>query len=308
MSVVVVGSLNRDVVTRVAHVPGPGETVLATDLVRTAGGKGGNQAVAAKRAGGARVAFIGAIGADADGRVLRDALAADDIDVSGIEVVDAPTGTALISVADDGENAIVVAPGANAQRTALTEHQRTLVADARVLVTQLEIPAALVLDAASARGSAIHVLNAAPSQPVADGGAELLATVDVLIVNEHEMRDLSGRTDIEAGVDDLLGRVPVIVVTLGSAGCLVATPEGRRRVAAFPVDAVDTTGAGDTFCGVFAARLAAGGTAVPHLDLLVDAARAGAAAASLSVQRPGAQDSVPTAREVDVLLEAGGRR
>lgn len=312
MTVVVVGSVNQDVVARVARIPAPGETVLASGLVRSGGGKGANQAVAARRAGGAAVAFVGAVGSDTDGAALRAALASEGIDVSGVETVDAPTGTALISVDDAAENAIVVVPGANAALDALAEPQRRIVASASVLVTQLEIPLSLVRDAAGARGrDAWHVLNAAPSDPLAGAAAEILPLVDVLVVNEHEALDVSGAATREEAEANLASRVPALVVTLGGRGCRVVSGVESRDVAAFPVAAVDTTGAGDTFCGVFAATLAASGRAPQEVDLglLALAARRGAAAAALAVTRPGAQDAVPTLDDLDAFLadaDSGG--
>lgn len=310
MRVVVVGSVNRDVVARVERIPGPGETVLASSLQRTPGGKGGNQAVAAARAGGAPVAFVGAVGDDPDGEYLRAALAGAGVDVSGLETTTtAPTGTALISVDDAGENAIVVVAGANAASDALTARQRELVASARVLVTQLEVPVALVREAAAARpDGAWHVLNAAPSAPFTGAAEALFASLDVLIVNEHEARDITGAADSDAALDDLARRVPAVVLTLGASGCLVAHGAARVRVPAFPARPVDTTGAGDTFCGVVAATLAASGKTPSSLDvaLLAAAARAGAAAAALAVGRPGAQAAVPSAGEVEALLATGG--
>lgn len=303
MSVVVVGSVNRDVVARVTRIPGPGETVLGTDLARTSGGKGANQAVAAARAGGAAVAFVGAVGDDPDGEVLRRNLADDGIDVSGLETVPGPSGTALISVSADAENAIVVVPGANGARDRLTPAQRRLVEGARVLVTQLEVPVELVLDAAAARADgALHVLNGAPSAPLVERADDVLPTVDVLIVNEHEALDITGASEIEEALAALSSRVPAVVVTLGAAGCLVVAAGERHRIEAFRARAVDTTGAGDTFCGMFAASLAA--EAVDGADpwTLARAAEAGCAAAALAVRRPGAQEAVPARAEVSALL------
>lgn len=306
MSVVVVGSINQDVIARVDRIPSPGETVLASALGRSGGGKGANQAVAARRAGGAEVAFVGAVGTDAAGVALRRALVADGIDVSGLSQVDGPSGTALISVDATGENAIVVVPGANAELASLTPTQRSVVAKARVLITQLEIPIPLVLDAARTRSAGSwHLLNAAPSAPAAGADADLLGLVDVLIVNEHEALDIGGGTDVDAAVAALAQRVPALVVTLGRHGSRVICRGDRVDVPAFSVDAVDTTGAGDSFCGVFAATLAATGRTPDTADaaLLARAARAGAAAAALAVTRPGAQDAVPSAAEVAALLE-----
>lgn len=306
MTVVVVGSINQDVVAHVERIPAPGETVLASSMLRSGGGKGANQAVAARRAGGAEVAFVGAVGTDAEGAGLRRALEGDGIDVGGLAQLEGPSGIALISVDARAENAIVVVPGANGRLVALTDGQRSVVAEARVLLTQLEIPLSLVAEAAAARGAdSWHVLNAAPSSRLVSAGAELRDFVDVLIVNEHEALDISGADDVADAVALLSSRVPSLVVTLGGSGSTVVCAGERVDIRSFPVEAVDTTGAGDTFCGVFAATLAASGRTPNSADaaLLADAARAGAAAAALAVTRLGAQDAVPTAAEVAALLE-----
>lgn len=289
MSVVVVGSANLDVVARVPRIPGPGETLLATSVARGAGGKGANQAVAAARAGGAPTWFVGRLGDDGDAALLRTSLTGAGVALDAVDVSPAPTGTALISVSDDGENAIVVVGGANADFTALSPAQRDRIASAAVVVAQLEVPLPTVLAAAQARAAgARFVLNAAPSAPLPD---ELLGEVDVLVVNEHELADLAAGLDLEAATQQLLGQVGAVVVTLGSRGCLVVEQGGTTEVPAPAVTALDTTGAGDTFCGVLAARLAAG-------DTLAEAAAWGSVAGALAVQRPGAQEAVPTADEV----------
>lgn len=305
MSVVVVGSINQDIIARVARIPAPGETVLASSMMRTGGGKGANQAVTARRAGGASVAFVGSVGTDRDGEGLRDGLVADGIDVSGLSQVAGPSGTAFISVDDTADNTIVVVPGANAAATALTPEQRSLVRTARVVLTQLEIPTTLVQDAAASRGAqAWHLLNAAPSAPFVTANTALLPSVDVLIVNEHEALDIAGVDDLEAAVEALRLLVRALVVTLGRRGSLVVCAGERTDVPAFAADAIDTTGAGDTFCGMFAATLAASGRVPGSVDaaLLADAARAGAAAAAIAVTRAGAQDAVPSATEVTALI------
>lgn len=195
----------------------------------------------------------------------------------------------MITVSDDGENAIVVIGGANADLTVLSPAQLEQIGAAAVVVAQLEIPLPTVLAAARARMSgALFVLNAAPSAPLA---AELVEQVDVLVVNEHELADLAPGREVIDGARHLLAQVGAVVVTLGAQGCVVVEQGGATRVPAVAVTAVDTTGAGDTFCGVLAARLAAG-------DELVEAARWGSAAAAIAVQRPGAQDAVPAADEV----------
>ncbi|WP_448060859.1 ribokinase [Cellulomonas hominis] len=287
--VVVVGSANVDTAVRVARIPGPGETVLARSLVRSGGGKGANQAVGAARAGGARTSFIGCLGDDADGALLRELLARDGVEADLVRSTDeAATGVALISVDDDGENSIVVAAGANGTLHGLDAEQRARVAAADVVLAQLEVPVAAVLAAGLARRpGALLVLNAAPSAPLPP---ELWAEVDVLVVNEHEAADLAGTGtgEVAAATRTLLGQVPCIVVTLGSAGAVLARRDRADvRLPAPRTSAVDTTGAGDTFCGVLAAALATGAD-------LVEAVRLASAAGSLAVERPGAQDAVPT--------------
>lgn len=295
MGVVVVGSANMDLVAQVARIPGAGETLLASGFARGAGGKGANQAVAAARAGGARVTMVGAVGRDEDGRTLRAALEADGIDTSTLVWSDEPTGMALISVDPHGENAIVVVDGANGAITGLDDTQRAAVTAADVVLMQLEVPMNLLLEAARAKGEDTRlVLNAAPSASVDDG---LLDALDVLVVNEHEAKDLAGTEHLDGAVDVLRRRVSTLVVTLGAAGSLLCSGEERVTVPAIPADAVDTTGAGDTFVGVLGARLAAG-------DDIVGAARWASAAASLTVQRPGAQAAIPTHADTERVLQA----
>ncbi|NMM34732.1 MAG: ribokinase [Phycicoccus sp.] len=293
-AVVVVGSINLDIAMRVTRIPTPGETVLASAMIRSGGGKGANQAVAAALAG-AETTLIGCVGGDNVGAELRAALASAGVRTDLLDSVEAPTGTALISVDSAGENAIVVAPGANALLGMSTPQQHARIAAADVVLAQLEIPLPAVIAAAHARAHGkLFILNAAPSAPLP---AELWARIDVLVVNEHEAADLAASIaatsadGVERAIELLLGRVPCVLVTLGSAGAILA----RRgtspvRVPAPVVTAIDTTAAGDTFCGVFAAALARGNDAV-------EAVRLASAAASLAVQRPGAQASVPTAEE-----------
>ncbi|MFE4465928.1 ribokinase [Oerskovia sp. NPDC056781] len=312
-SVVVVGSANVDLVVDVPRHPGGGETILGGDLRRSPGGKGANQAVAAARAGGADTTFVGALGRDESGELLLASLDGAGVRTDLVGRTAAPTGTALITVSPDGENAIVVAPGANAH-VRIGPEQAERIGAAAVILAQLEIPLDVVLAAGAARRpGAVLALNAAPSRDLPD---EMWAALDLLVVNEHEARDLAGEATGPAGAGGaaaapaastspadpadaaehlaatLLARVPAVVVTLGGAGCLVAQRGSAPvRLAAPRVDAVDTTGAGDTFCGVLAAALAGGST-------LVDAARTASYAGALAVTRPGAQDAVPTADEV----------
>lgn len=294
--VVVVGSANVDLVVDVPRHPRGGETILGGDLRRTAGGKGANQAVAAARAGGAATSFVGALGHDDAAALLLGSLERAGVRTDVVRRVDAPTGTALITVSPDGENAIVVAPGANA-RVAVGAEQAERVRAADVVLAQLEVPLEVVTAAARARrAGAALVLNAAPSRDVPD---ELWREVDVLVVNEHEAADLAGGAAAadgpEALADALLARVPAVVITLGADGSLVARADApAARVPGIRVEAVDTTGAGDTYCGVLAAALARGAD-------IADAARLATAAAALAVTRPGAQDAVPDAADVAAL-------
>ncbi|GAA1558999.1 ribokinase [Kribbella lupini] len=284
--VVVVGSANVDLVLPVQRIPRPGETVLASGLTRGPGGKGANQAVASARAG-ASTAFVAALGADDGGALLREAL--DGVDLSLVQIVDAPTGTAIITVDADGENAITVAPSANAELR-LTPEARAAVAEAKIVLSQLEIPFGTVQAAAEA--SRYFILNAAPAAELSD---ELLGHVDLLVVNETEAEAVAG-TKRSA----LLDRVPAAVVTLGAEGAVILTRGADEvRVPAVQVEVVDTTAAGDTFCGVLAATLAATSTTARDLT---NAVRRATVAASLSVQTAGAIPSVPHGEAVDARV------
>jgi ribokinase len=290
VDVVVLGSANLDVVLRVPHIPAPGETVLVSGRGTGQGGKGANQAVAAARCG-ARTAFLGAFGDDAAGRTLRADIRAAGVDLTGARTSVEPTGTAYVVVATSGENAIVVDPGANADLLGLTDEEQALIAGARVLLCQLEVPMATVTEAVTAaRAAGVGtVLNAAPA---ADLPAALLEQVDVLVVNEKEALAVSGTATVDDAVRALRERVAEVVVTLGAAGARV----GDTVVPGLPArQVVDTTGAGDTFCGALAAALAEGARTAT-------AARFGCAAASLSVELPGAGRAAPSRAQVEARL------
>jgi ribokinase len=281
--VVVVGSANVDLVLAVQRIPRPGETVLASGLTRGPGGKGANQAVASARAG-ASTAFVAALGDDDGGALLREAL--DGVDLSLVQTVDEPTGTAIITVDADGENAITVAPSANATLH-LTPAARSALGEAKIVLSQLEIPFGTVQAAAEA--SRYFILNAAPAAELSD---ELLGHVDLLVVNETEAEAVAG-----AKLSALLDRVPAAVVTLGAEGAVILTRSADEvRVPAVRVEVVDTTAAGDTFCGVLAATLAATSTTASDLT---NAVRRATVAASLSVQTAGAIPSVPHGDVID---------
>jgi ribokinase len=279
MSVLVVGSGNVDLVSQVERIPSPGETVLSTGFATHAGGKGNNQATAAARAG-AHTTFIGAFGDDDNGARLRASLTASGVHTL-VRTSAEPTGTAMITVARGGENAIVVNAGANADLTDLTADEREAIAAATIVLLQLEIPLATVVAAARAATGTV-VLNAAPAQPLP---RELLGEVDLLVVNEHE-------AEVLGGADELRTIVPRLVVTLGAEGAAVHTPGDTSVVAGRHVDVVDTTGAGDTFCGALVAKLDEGAA-------LHEAVRFATAAAALSVGRAGAVPAIPTREEID---------
>jgi ribokinase len=289
LDVVVVGSANVDLILPVQRIPRPGETVLAGGMTRGPGGKGANQAVAAARAG-ARTAMVASLGVDDSGALLRDALASSGVDLSLVSSTTTPTGTAIIIVDAGGENSIVVAPGANGELT-LSEASTRAIGGAKIVLSQLEIPFPTVHAAAAM--SSYFILNAAPAAELPD---VLLANVDLLVVNETEAEAIAG-SDRSA----LLKRVPAAVVTLGAAGAVILTRGADEiAVAGVPVDVVDTTAAGDTFCGVLAAALSAVSAAdqIAVTDLRKAVQRA-TVAASLSVQAAGAIPSVPHGDAID---------
>lgn len=295
----VIGSINLDLIATVPRLPEPGETLSGDRFSTAPGGKGANQALAARRAGAA-VAMTGAAGRDAFAAEALALLKADGVDLSRVATADQPTGVALIFVGGDGENVIVVVPGANGTVTAASVASTPLAAGDVVLL-QHEIPLASVeaaLEQARAAG-AVSVLNTAPARPEA---AHPLAMADIVIANETEFDLYAGPlalsgADREARMADFAARTGrTIIVTLGGDGVVAATPAGMARAAALPVTPVDTVGAGDTFCGYLAAALAEGRP-------LAEALRLAAAAGSLACLKPGAQPSIPLRAEVDAALQ-----
>lgn len=311
MTLIVLGSANIDYTVVVERHPASGETVMGGDVVIGTGGKGANQALAAARSG-ARPAYVGAVGDDAGGGALREALSGGGVDVAHLETVaSSPTGVALITVSRDGENAIVVAPGANARLEPASVRERVAAAivdgagsdgdtnaddassaeparaERLVLLAQLEVPLAAVEAAAAALEPAGGrlVLNLSPSRPVPDA---LLALCDPLVVNESEASDLAGQpvdgpAAAAAAAVALLERCRSVVITLGGKGAIFASRDassGHRPAPHVPV--VDTTGAGDAFVGALAAALASGA----ELDAAVEL---GVAAGAEAVQWAGAQ-------------------
>lgn len=300
--VVVVGSVNADLLTTVDQHPRPGETVLGRTLDVLPGGKGANQAVAAAQLG-AQTTLVGAVGTDQFAEPALAGLRAAGVDLEAVAVVEGATGVAQVTVSADGENAIVVIPGANASVDgAVVDARAAVIAGAAVVVVQGEIPRSGI-EAAAAHTRGRLVVNLAP---VVDVDREVLLAADPLVVNEHEAALVLAALDGESGgaagvvgesgaddeqrvVDALLAHgVPSVVLTVGARGALVADGSGSTRVPSPRVDAVDTTGAGDAFVGALAYRLSEG-------EGLVEAARLAARVGAYAVRGSGAQPSYPWA-------------
>lgn len=303
--IVVFGSVNVDLVARVNEIPRPGETVLAPGYERQSGGKGANQAVAAARAG-ARVAMAGAVGRDAFGDEERGALERERIDVSSLERAASPTGCAFITVSAAGENAITVASGANRDAEA-SLIDPLLAQRPTCLVLQMELPFEPTLAAArAARRRGVPVianLAPVPAELSSDELRLLLAETDILVVNEHELASAAQLLHLAAAEPQaqvaLVARSQrlTVLATLGADGAVLATPGDAEatRFAAPRIRPVDTTGAGDTLCGVLAASLD-NGAALP------EAVRRAVAAASLSCLDFGARTAMPRSEAIDAAL------
>ena len=293
--VVVIGSINVDLVVTADRLPEPGETVLGGRFSVHDGGKGANQAVAAARAG-ARVSMIGAVGPDAYGARAIAALEAEGIDLARVRRVETdPTGVAIIAVGPRGENQIVVAPGANAT-IELDADDQALIESADVVLTNHEVPPRVTLDALrAARAAGITaILNPAPARALP---GEVLHLGPILTPNEHELIVAIGNDVTGAALDELAARhAGPIVVTQGPAGALLADGSRRERFdGVLAPKVVDTTGAGDAFCGALAAWLAAGSP-------LNEAIRAANAAGAISVGAAGARDGLPRREEIEGLV------
>ena len=303
--IVTVGSINMDLVVRVRKLPQPGGTILGSEYQTHFGGKGANQAVAAARGEG-QVRMIGAVGDDDFGARLKAGLASDGIDTETVRELPGKSGVAFISVDESGQNNIIVSPGANASVTGGTFRPQAF-EGASVVLLQLEIPLEGVREAIrlGREVGATILLNLAPAMPLPP---QELAGVDVLVVNEVEAAVLSGEpspgTRSQAGVlaRKLLDFAPTVVITLGSQGVAWASRvEGETAENSLPaleVPVVDTTGAGDTFVGMLAARLAQG-------DPLERAVRWANAAGALATTKEGAQPSIPRLAQVEEFLAAG---
>jgi len=307
--VVVVGSANLDRVLLVETLPSPGETIRARGTLELPGGKGLNQAVTVARQGAA-VDIVAALGDDDAGALLASTLSAAGVGTSRVLRLPVPTGSAVVTVADGGENTVVVLPGANGRLEAeAVADGAELFRGAGVVLAQLEVPldAVRVALRLGREAGARTILNPAPAPGLASSlPQELFALADVVVPNETEAAALTGLADPGAAAQALVaagaGRV---VVTLGDAGAVVAEGRRERRVAAYPVEAVDATAAGDAFCGTLAAAIAVG------LDFS-EALRRAMAAGALASTIHGALPSLPTGAAVDAFLEAraegGGAR
>lgn len=295
--ITVVGSANMDLTFRAALLPGPGETACGTGFYKGFGGKGANQAVAAARLG-AQVSFVGCVGADDFGRAVREQLAKEGVGIKHLGTdPDRPTGTAAILVDDAGENAIVGVPGAN---LGLTPEDAQAAAELLRSSAIVLAPCETMIETITAAFHIAHdvgrmcILNPAPARELPN---ELLSILDVIVPNETELRMLTGRTtgsldDVVAAAALLRSRGPAVaIVTLGPRGAVVVDAAGHRHLPGIPVTAVDTSGAGDAFCGALVAALAEG-------TPLIDAARKANVVAAHSVTRPGTQASYPRRNEI----------
>jgi ribokinase len=300
--VIVVGSSNVDLTVTVERLPRPGETVLATSMVQSFGGKGANQAVAAKRAG-SDVVFLTKLGADANGKLLERYFSSQGLPLTGIlRDPKAQSGMAFVCIDGAGGNQIAVVPGSN--RLLTPEDVRrasTLMAGARVLLVQMEIESATVLEALmlAKRHRLTTILNPAPASPLS---SEMLKHVDVLTPNQQEVQTLAGPSSLAEAAQILVKRgAGCVIVTCGAEGALVFGRQGERRVPAFVVDVVDTTGAGDAFNGALGCALAEGATMETAVEI-------GAAAGALATMKRGAQEAIPMRRDIEELRRSGSRR
>lgn len=299
--IVVVGSLNVDLVVRSPRFPKPGETIRGDDLATIPGGKGANQAVAAARLGG-QVAMLGCVGADAFGSMLIENLKQNHVDTRRVlRDGSAATGTAIIVVDANGENSIILSPGANG-KIKKGDIEPAVLQGARVLLLQFEIPMEAVVHAARlAKERRVKVIvNPAPAHDMPD---ELLKCADYLLPNETELALLTGKdtkdkASLEAAAQSLVKRgAKNVIVTLGARGALITTRLSKKYVPTYKVKPVDTTGAGDAFIGGLAFALV-------RRQSLQDAVQYGCACGALATTKFGAQPSLPTADEVRKLMRS----
>ena len=297
--IVTVGSINMDMVIKVERQPQRGETIIGSDYALYSGGKGANQAVAAVRLG-VLVRMAGAVGRDAFGAQLVQSLKAEGVDTAWVMATEHTSGIAVVTVDDQGGNSIVVSPGANANLKP-ADIPDEIFKGSNVLLLQHEIPLETIQDSAyrGGRAGAKVVLNTAPALKL---GPEAYTDVDVLVLNELEAATLTGQSSPQGArealemLDILRAFVPTVVLTLGDKGAVWAEGNEKGHIQAIPVEAVDTTAAGDAFVGALAVGLS-------RAQSLQDALRFANAVGALATTKPGAQASLPTAHDVAVLLE-----
>jgi len=299
--IVVVGSSNMDLVAKAPRIPVPGETLTGTDFFIAPGGKGANQAVAAAKLG-ANVIFVAKLGKDVFAAKSLENFESVNINTKHIEQLDdVPSGTAVITIDDDGQNVIIIIPGANAKLTpADVDKAEADIANAAVVVAQLEVPIETVEQATKVanKNNVPFILDPAPAKPLSD---ELLELVDIIKPNETEAEILTGikvtdETTAAEAADALLAKgVKTVIITLGEKGLMLASKETKEMIPGNKVEAVDTTAAGDAFTGSLAYGLANGSS-------IKDAAAYANVVAAISVTRYGAQPSMPTKDEVDEFI------
>jgi ribokinase len=298
--ILVIGSSNTDLIAKVERFPVAGETITGKLFMQAMGGKGANQALAAHRSGG-DVRFVTCLGSDANGRNALQYYAAEGLDVSlALKVEDAPTGTAMILVNDEGENVIVITPGANHRLSpSYVSNLSTEISKASMVMLQMEIPfdtVRKVCEIARQHNTPV-LLNVAPARKI---DTDLIALVDILVVNETEIETICGHqiaVQGEEGVIDILleAGAKTVILTLGKKGCVVKNANFSQHVAAFEVNTVDSTAAGDTFCGALVAQLS-------KKVEIVEAIKFATAAAAICVTRIGAQPSIPKEKEIKEFL------
>jgi ribokinase len=302
--ILVIGSTNMDIIAMVDHLPVPGETVGNGNLARAHGGKGANQAVAAARAGG-DVTFITCIGDDDDGKKMLESFRKDGINTDQVsQIPEVPTGTALIFVDSNGENCIAVAPGANNYLSiAIIDQAEALIRDTDLVLLQLEIPYETIqhICQIGARHQKRIILNPAPARELDE---DILRSLEYLVLNETEAEIIGGQKVTDDNIDEVCRAIKQmgpehIILTLGSRGSYVFDKQVQQYVESFAVKAVDSTAAGDTFCGAFAVSILSGDRDI------VGAVSFANAAGALSVTRQGAQTSIPGVKEIKQFLSSG---
>lgn len=301
--ILVIGSLNADLVVRAPRFPQPGETISGEDLQIIPGGKGANQAVAAAKQG-EKVAMLGRVGKDSFGPLLINSLKSNHVDTSFVIEDDSATGTAIIVVDSNGQNSIVLSAGANSKVS--LQDIDTLDVDAKILLLQLEIPLETIIHAAEwgkQKGITV-ILNPAPARELPD---ELIANADFILPNETELTLLTGvmvkdNISAEAAARALLERgAKNVIVTLGEKGALVVTGTQVTHVDAYKVDVVDTTAAGDAFIGGLASKILESDSLLSALQI-VEAVKYANACGALATTKFGAQPSLPTKEEVEKFI------